>query len=664
LPSDSAEITFVDGTHLAAVIDPPSIFRSSPGIYIWQVGQETPLRLRAEGEKPVCPADADMPVNDVQALDVNRRLSKPHISFTPDKSEVGLLLSNVAQGSCLLRWSLPGGAPLPTQQFSDQQNFAHGLRSGGPWLARRDYGAAEAPGPNGDDIYFRDCRRPPIHMFDAASGAPIILCGGSDDGAIHFGASGEARWTGAMHEGGVTATAFDPLRGRLITVGRDARLRLWDAGDRRWTIGAGRNGQGVNLAGAGHIVVIHNSGNPSGPGVQLHNADGAPLGPEIHLSGVEGEFRIVPMAGENLFGAFAFTRPPFGRGDGDGIANEFLIVDGTKGQITARHGGLRSLRGRQPASSPDQTLLTLVKTDGSAILIDGKTGGTIVQTTSSAATQISTAAMHQSGAVLIASNGADDPELREMALLAMDAKGTLTEVTRWPAQGAELAVSPDGKTGMVRLTAGEFPFLSRTVLVNLTDKSETPLQLAPRAAAWFAFSPDSRWLAITPLFDSEDEHGQPVVGPVIFDGRTGAYVAQTPPADSGAPSPVWSPTNLLAEGGDHLRLHGFSAEGAYPICTAIGASGARNITFSPNGDRIILSTEDERLGETIDVYDLASCAPVFKSGARTRFSRPLTPSSDRLWTPFENEISVFPLSVQPKEALTAIRERARLAIRR
>lgn len=660
LPSDAADITFVDGNHLAAVIDPPSVFRSSPGIYLWRVGDETPQRLRAEGDKPVCPADADLPVSDIQALDVNRRLAKPHVSFTPDRSEVGLLLSGAEEGSCLLRWSLPDGAPLPTLNFSDQRTAAFGLRKSGPWLARSDYGAAEAPGPDGDDIYFRDCRRPPIRLFDAASGAPIILCGGGDDGAIHFGASGEARWTGPMHEGGVTAATYDPLRGRLITTGRDARLRLWDAGDRRWTVGAGRIAPGAALAGAGRVVMVA----ASGPTVQLHDADGAPLGPEVALTGLSGDFRIAPMAGENLFGVFAFTRPPFGQGDGDGAANEFLIVDGVGGQIIARHNGLRSLGGRQPAASPDADRLLLIKTDGGVIMFNGETGAVISHNETPPPAPVYAAALHQTGAALIASNGADDPEQREMMLQMMDGVGGLSEIARWPAQGAELAAAPDGGAALVRVTARTYPYLSRTLLVNLSDQSETPLPLAPRSADWFAFSPDSRWLAITPLFESEDEHGQPVIGPVIFDGRTGAYVAQTPPPDTGAPDPVWSPSGLLAESGDHLRLHSFTAEGATPVCPALGVNGARDVSFSPDGRRIIMTTEDERLSDSIDVYDLESCAAIFKSGARSRYGRALAPTADRLWAPFENEISVFPLSVDPAEALSAIRERARLSKRR
>ncbi|MGB0505398.1 MAG: TIR domain-containing protein [Pikeienuella sp.] len=659
LPSDSADITFVDSEHLAAVIDPPSIYRSSPGIYLWRIGQETPLRLRAEGEQPICPTDADISATDVQALDVNGRLTKPHIAFTPDRSEVGLLLSDVEEGSCILRWSLPGGAPLPTLQFSGSQDYAHGLRKGGPWLARSDYSAAEAPGPNGDDVYFRECRKPPLQLFEAASGALIILCGGGDDGAIHFGASGEARWSGPMHEGGMTAAAFDPLRGRLITSGRDSRLRLWDAGDRRWTVGAGRHGLGLNLAGADRIVVI----DPASPSVQLHDPDGGPLGPETLLEGVTSEFRVVPMTADHLFGIFAFTRPPFGQGDGDGAENEFLIIDGVSGQITGRHAGLRSQRGHQPANAPKGALHTLVKTDGSVILIDGNTGAIINQTVANPDAPIYNVAMYQDGGVLLTSNGVDDPEKREMSLLSMSGAGEISEIFRWSAQAAELTVSPDGGMAMVRLTAGEYPYLTRTLLLNLADKTETPLQLAPRSADWFSFSPDSNWLAITPLFDSEDEHGQPVIGPVIFNARTGAYIAQTPPADVGSPDPIWSPTNLLAEGGDHLRLHRFSAEGAEPICTALATTGARNVSFSSDGSRIILATEDERLNETIDVYDLKSCAPIFKSGTRSRFSRPLLPTADRLWAPFENEISVFPLSVPANEALAAIRERARLADR-
>ena len=58
------------------------------------------------------------------------------------------------------------------------------------------------------------------------------------------------------------------------------------------------------------------------------------------------------------------------------------------------------------------------------------------------------------------------------------------------------------------------------------------------------------------------------------------------------------------------------------------------------------------------VYDKATCLPVMRLPARTTGDGPLMVSDDLLWAPLPGEVSVFPLTVPPAEALASLHARA------
>lgn len=107
---------------------------------------------------------------------------------------------------------------------------------------------------------------------------------------------------------------------------------------------------------------------------------------------------------------------------------------------------------------------------------------------------------------------------------------------------------------------------------------------------------------------------------------------------------------------DQPRLLALAATGgavAAENCAPLVAADVIHRSDSPSGRRAAIETADG-----LAVYDRATCLPVARFETRTTGSGPMLVSDDLLWAPLPGEISVFPLSIAPGDALASLHARA------
>lgn len=220
LASDRADLWFSGPENILVQIDPPSAYESAPGLYLWRVGAETPTVLRAPGSAPVC-----------HGAEESAGMKRPRLLLTADRSEAGLMLGD-EKGACLLRWSLPSGAMKPALTVPAGAAAGAALGVDGPYLFFTASGETVFMQPGREARALPGCGSAGARALENAEGRLAFFCQKDGLSSLMFGARAGMRWSRAMHEGGVTAAAYDRERRRLITVGRDARIRVWDAAPR------------------------------------------------------------------------------------------------------------------------------------------------------------------------------------------------------------------------------------------------------------------------------------------------------------------------------------------------------------------------------------------------------------------------------------------------
>lgn len=263
LPADRVNVQFLAPGRLLLSTNPPNVFGAAPGLYLWNLGEEAPLVLRAPGRMPLCPGVGGAPRRVIAAELKAGRLPAADWAVSDDGAEISLLLPSIAGGSCILRWDARTGQEKPPLKTDTQYQSLAFTVAGGPYAVL----------PNNDDLRLISHRgetpltgcQGPVHHF-AGGGDPVTLCEGAleSDGAttLHHGYSGQRIWRGPALPV-LTAVSYDSLSQHLIMARADGRITIWDAAERGYQIA--RTSAHVTLAqaDADHIAVISPAGAPS-----------------------------------------------------------------------------------------------------------------------------------------------------------------------------------------------------------------------------------------------------------------------------------------------------------------------------------------------------------------------------------------------------------------
>lgn len=640
LPSDRADLWFVGPERILARVEPPGRpgGPSAPGLYLWRVGEEGALALREPGTSPLCdPGDDPAETRAVE------------FALTPARDEAVLYVSGASE-ACLMRWALPEGAALETVTLDDAGDWAAALAAGGPYAYGTDYGTADLIArPGAPARFLRGCGAGRLALLDERGGRDAILCADREGAALQFGPSGEMRWTGRLHDGGLSAFAYDEAGRRLFTVGADARLRVWDAAPRSRGI-ARTEGETLLLPGAdGRVVALTEDRR-----IRVFAADGAAIGaavPQPH----PGAVAVAPLAGD-LVGVFTWRPVGFGETDGDGAENRFAVIDAGSGAVAATVAGLASRTGDQPRVSPGGERFLLVTASGGAIWGDGTTGRTLAALGLGVDRPVVAGDAAAGRYALLASNGeAEDPARRVMTLLAGGDDAQPATVASWPAQGGEVRIASDGGRALVALHRVP-PEDNLILLVDLTTGAETTLATSPYLADRMGFAPGGAHVDIQISSGGETAAGEAMSGPVVFDAVTGASVLRLPPLGLLDDPTVWSPDGRrIAHPGAPLRV--FDLIGG-ELCPGLAGEAADYVVFSPSGRLIAYERPWEDGGEGVEVYDLATCSPLRRIGAALAGHAPVFPDETRIWLPLDGEIAEAPLAIDPAAALASLRRRA------
>ena len=643
LPGDRAGVRFVGPDRILAQLDAPSPWEGAPGLYLWRITEERPVTLREPGAPPVCDVGDDPA--ETRGVEV---------SVSPDMTEVALYVGG-GEKSCFHRWSLADGRPLATARANDGGEWGRALGPGGPYVFGTPYGAArllpdaEAKAPNA----LWGCGEGLLRHLPHSSGRNGLFCADRDERALYFGPGGGIGWIGAAQPGGVRAVAFDQTRGRLFTLGADARLRIWDARPRSGAVSRVRELARMIPGPDGRIALLTENRHVR----LLDGTDATPPGPVIEQP-APGGLNLAPLAGGAL-GFFTFTAPGFNQSDGDGEANRLTIIDGTSGETLSAYDGLRSSGGNQPQISSDGARFLIVKADGGAVWGEGATGRSLAEIDLGPDQPIFSGAVAGSRYGLIGSNGEwENPEARIMRLLVGGDVEAPRVVREWKAQHAELALSADGTRALTQIS--RVPPLRTTLsLVDIASGEETALAEADYAASWFGFSPSGDHVHYAPPSGAEAKRpdGATITGPVIFDGKNGQIAFSAPPFDFLSDAPQWSPSGrYLVHNGAPLKI--IEAATGDEVCSGLAAETARAVVFSPMETRIAFQTDDLDASAGVTVVDMESCAVIRRIAADTGHLTPHFPGENRIWLPLDAEIAEAPLTIVPAKALASVRRRA------
>ncbi|MEL7464048.1 MAG: hypothetical protein AAFN79_08285 [Pseudomonadota bacterium] len=648
IPSDRADIRFVDDDVILAVA-PAASNGSGLGVFLWRIGEGAPQVLR-DPAAPLACAPGGAPKLD----------ARPHLSIAPFGREAALYIGD-GEGGCFQRWSLPGGEAAPTlrveaggdwgEVLAANKTYVYGAGSddaGGP-PRRISPAAPERP------RLLRGCGAGWLQRLDVIGGRASIFCadggeeGGAEGGAaaLHFGPSGQLRWSGAAHQGELRAIAYDRAAKRLFTVGDDARLRIWDAAPRSAGVAKTETATRLIRGDAGRVLAITEDGVARKLGV-----DGGPVGPLTALS--SGDLATLTALAGDLFAI------PIDRASSSGATedqNSLSIFDAASGEVVASVDGLRSGEGGRPVVSPDRRRFLAPLANGTVALGDGSTGAVIETIRLEDGQTILAAALSEKSYALIAADaGRSGPDTRTMRLFIGAEGAAPSLVGEWEAEAADLALSEDGARALIQLrgtpTAG-----AEILALNLEDDTQRSLATAERPFAWFGLAPGGGRAHFAPAGEASGADGALLTGPMVVDMATGRATAKLPSMERAGPDPVWSPNGaMVAHPGPPLRI--FDAATGAEICPGLSEEAARKIVFSPRATRIAVQRPWSDGGEGVEIYDLAACAPLRRIGAETAFAAPLFIDEDRLWLPLPGEIAEAPLSVDPARALALIRSRA------
>lgn len=646
LPSDQAELYFVGSDHLLVLTDPPGEWDSAPGIYIWRIGDETARTLRRPGIAPICRGTIAAP-----------DLPPAVVSLSPDRTEVALALSGTANHGCLLRWSLPSGQERQIIHMAVAAEHVTTLAAGGPYLFQSNEGEAWLlPGA---------LHRPAQPVPGCASGSTIRSFGRANDrlvlciaengsGTLHR-PGGITVWRGMMHQGGVSALAYDRQGRRLFTIGEDAVLRIWDAAPRLASVAAGIAAPGIATTQDGDTLIIGQDR------VRRWDRAGVPTGVAVELSGGWGQSpNVLPLTG-TLVGVTEMT----GQGAAFAIydmADDTAVKTGAAPLPLTRFTGLGPAGPGSVSVSPTGRRFLLLDDAGRAIWGNGVTGGPINRVELSGPRPILSGAAGEQGYVLIASDPEPDPAAgaaRNFYLYSGGESATPGQVGEWRGQSAAVTLSTDGKKALMVIDRAA-PARAEVALIDLKSGAERPVASFLSGPHQVGFSPDGRYVHIIAAAEQAvtDASGKPVSGMLIADADDGTRLRDLSPSSTRAP--VWSPD------GDYIAAPDgglFSIRAGGRVCENLIRTDAQSFAFDTLSRRV--AAEQGASGETsaIVIADLETCTKLTGFGADLQGASPKFITTDTLWVPFPTGVVAVPLTMNPAQMRGAAADRsARLVI--
>lgn len=628
LPSDAARLMFVGPGHLLAIIEPPSAYGSSPGLYLWRVGAAEPMELRHAGAPPVCPADAvradPATVREAQA---QGRIIAPQVLAAPNGREIALLSPRLGRGACLLRWSAPDGAPLETITVPGRAQGGAILAEGGPYLIHRKGGPATLLRPGAPATALDACRDGvvlPLSRPGASAGA--FLCGAGDDGVLADPAG--VSWRRRMHSGGVIAAAAGP-EGRIVTAGRDGRIRVWDGALRQM-----RGPQDLREAKSYHVV-------PSQDGasrvaalfanglVRVLDVNGAATGVSVPTGLTRATARVV---GPNLLAVL---------GGQDG-AQSLRIVDIGAGAALSRSWTFSAdtrFLGDTAMIKGDGAHRVLIRDGDGAVRVEPLSSGGLVEVV--AADLVVGGAQGDAVALVERSRARADAPVR-VTLEHGDAAHRL----EFTARRATLRLAPSGAHALLRIEDRTPPYDEDFYLLDMETGERKAVPLAPVGSTWFEFSASGDAFAIRPLDTGADIS--------VFSTDSGERIGAV---KAGRLTPRWAPVgDVLATGGDgRITLSIVEDETARALCEITGAP-ARHLAFTPDGGAVAAGA---RVGGLI-VLGTANCTVLAQAPDLRLSAPPFAPAADLVWAPTPTGPAIVAVSVDKQAALAVLRRRARV----
>lgn len=617
LPSDRARLAFVGPGHLLAVIDPPSGYGGSPGLYLWRVGAATPLELRRAGGAPVCPDEAaGVTERAIRAAQASGEIIAPQVMTSPNGREIALLLPRMGRGACLLRWRAPGGVVLTPIEVPGNANGAAILAEGGPYLIRRKARSSTLLQPGAPAKLLSACRSGDvIPLARPGTGAGFFLCPSGDDGVV--ASTTGAVWRRAMHKGGVTAAELG-ARDRLVTAGADGRIRLWDAAPRM-----AKGPVDVRNAKAFHGVA----------------SDGG--SPRVAAVFANGLIRVLSL---------------------DGQATGLSIATGLDNVNTSLFGQDRLL---VLGSQPDLRLMRVVNLTTGAVsephAVDPETrikeGGLIIDQRGARRLIITSEGTEKTEPLFESRGGKTldfDTKGETIAHLAIGESGGLSLALRRAAQSHTLRFA--GTDGALKLSAsGEFALLriekqapphdDEFYVIDVETGARTVVAQAPTVTSWFGFSASASAFAIRHIDATADID--------IFSTRTGRKIGAAP---GGKGAAVWSPVDdILLTGDQDVVSVTMANQSDTALKCQLKNLPARYLTFTPDGRRILTGAR----ASGVAIVDADSCSTLRLMSDLRVVAPPFEAAENIVWVPTTTGPVVLPLGVDGGEALIAMRRRAR-----
>ncbi|MEM7545642.1 MAG: hypothetical protein AAF367_08910 [Pseudomonadota bacterium] len=637
LPSDRARIWFAGSNHLLAVIDPPGTAQSrGPGIYLWRIGNAKPQTLRSAGAAVTCTVDGQSGRNlalSVQTMDLN---------LTADRTELTLGMATADGGGCIRRWSLPDGTELPDIALTDGPQSVHPLGAGGPYLVRGAGDEAYLARPGGEadirPISLQGCEGDIHDLLRAADGGELIFCAGPDDAALLGGRLGGPVWRGRMHEGGVAAHVFDPAGRRLITLGRDGRLRIWDTGARGRMIDAAPEDAKIIPAQGGRLLAIAASE------AQFLKSDGSAAGASIPLD-PQSTVAAMPLAGGHIGVA---------RRMGSGSQLAFSIHDSTSATGSAepiiRFDTVGGAVVKAVSSSANGLRLALLDRNGQAHWGRAVTGENLSRIDIGDRHKVVSAHAGMSGYVVVAVEKPDSKasETQFYVYSGGDdaAPGIISEKH---GQRAEIVMSPRSSHALLRLETAT-PVETRLILIDLTSGAEVEVARFAAHDVPFGFSASGSYLHAGPTGAGNGEL-------LIADTASGRPSLSVHLAGELIGDLVWaSDRDVLAVAGPRLTLLNAKTDAA--ICPDIAVK-AGQIALSPKGTRIALRHEGPDGDALLSVFDLDACASLTRRADIDDGGRPVFAGENRVWVPQKGGVRVISLDVDAASARQWVVDRVR-----
>lgn len=634
LPSDRARIWFVGSDHLLAAIDPPAADATNgPGLFLWRIGDQRPRTLHAAHSDAACqrggqPGD----VKDIQ------------LHLSPDRGELALRMVMADDKACIRRWSLPDGAEKPSLQLDTEAAALSVLRTSGPYLVAlggddMSYIGQEQPGvPMGQPVPLVGCGGGRHDILRGTGPQDVIFCTGPDGSALHFGPAGGLSWRGEMHEGGVIAFTFDPDGGRLITIGQDARLKIWDVSARARALSAAPGGADLMLATTGQVLA-HNDGE-----ARLLDRDGAAVGAPVVLD-TDRTADVITLAGNKIG---TFTASPSG---GAG----FVVHDANAS--SSAEAEVASFGNLQLPDVPDRSVSTagrrfaLVTRTGRAIWGNGLSGEVISEIDLGPDRVVEQAIAGERGYLLIAADrdqlGSDERVFHIYLGGDEAAAGVISQLV---GEAVSAIISPSSTHALVRLE-GHAPAETTIILLDLTTGAEVEITRVASRNVPFGFNNSASSLFVGPVGDGMNRRL------IVADAVSGR-------SEQTLPLPAEAEGNIIWAGAADV----FALAGAAPVIMDADDQMARcgeavneaeAIALSPDGQRAAIRSVSADGVKDLTVLDLETCTVLTRRFVDGTEGEPVFVTNDRLWIPHRGLVAVLSLNVDDVSIRQVLADRVR-----